>query len=84
MKKQYALEHGHHRDRAEYRHQHINHRHPRTTAERREVAGLKVDGMRVRGARCKLPQLHDDVWPSRFGKRSWKDFTRQRRQWTAA
>lgn len=56
-------------------------RHPRTQRERRELFGFEHDGLPVRRRRLRVPTAYDDLPIARNYGRSWKDFTRQRRQW---
>lgn len=57
-------------------------RHPHTMQERRRNAGDAHDReFCVRGRRKHLPSAWDDLMASRRGGKSWKDFTRHRKQW---
>ncbi|UTC28396.1 hypothetical protein GURKE_03760 [Brevundimonas phage vB_BpoS-Gurke] len=57
-------------------------RHPRTMQERRRNAGDVHDRVvSVRGNRKHLPSSWDDIMASRRAGKSWKDFTRYRKQW---
>lgn len=55
-------------------------RHPRTTQEQRmNEAHFEY----VRGRRRKLPTAWDDLNYSRRGGKSWKDYTRRKKQYKA-
>ena len=57
------------------------HRHVRTMNELRQLRGADHDGEPVRRRRLTLPTSYDDPMISRnFGK-SWKDYTKRRKQW---
>lgn len=65
-----------------YMHQHARYfRYPSTHAERRAVAAVVQDGVPVRASRRKLPTAYDDMAIQRNYGRSWKDYTKKRRQW---
>ena len=53
----------------------------RTTNELRQLKGDDADGIPVRRRRLTIPTAYDDPNVSRFWKRSWKDFTKNRKQW---
>ena len=56
----------------------------RTTNERRQNSAAKADGIKVRGKRRKLPTSWDDKRISRDWGRSWKDYTKRRKQYHPA
>lgn len=57
-------------------------RRPRTLQEQRRNAGEAHDRLyRARGRRMNLPSAYDDLMVSRLGGKSWKDYTRFRKQW---
>jgi hypothetical protein len=57
------------------------HRYVRTYSELRQLYGDKADGIKVRQSRLNIPTLYDDLPVSKDFKRSWKDFTKKKRQW---
>ena len=58
-------------------------RHPRTTQERRINLGHELEGIKIRGSRSykRLPNLYDDEIRSDLNDRSWKVFSKKRKQW---
>ncbi len=56
-------------------------RYPKTAAERRQLCADVCDGIKVRRRRLNIPTVRDDILISRQYGRSWKDYTKQRRQW---
>lgn len=56
-------------------------RYVRTTNEIRANAAALEDGYKVRGRRRNLPTVYDDVRVSRTWGRSWKDYTKRRKQY---
>lgn len=55
-------------------------RRMRTQQERRRNAGDRTD-YGYQGRRKSIPSAWDDIPYSRLGGKSWKDYTRHRRQW---
>lgn len=64
-----------------YEHRYSFMRSPRTQRERRALFGFEHDGLPVRRKRLNLPTTYDDIMLSRNYGRSWKDYTKKRRQW---
>jgi hypothetical protein len=60
-----------------------HYRYVKTWNERRQNYNAKQDGHKVRGKRTfpNLPSVWDDIRISRIWGRSWKDYTKQRKQW---
>lgn len=65
----YCLVHGHY------------FRHPKTMNELRQLLGADHDGEPVRRRRLLIPTSYDDPHISRNYGKSWKDYTKQRKQW---
>jgi hypothetical protein len=58
------------------------HRRPQTQNERRQNFAAQADGMPVRRCRVKgLPHSWDDLHRARDWGKSWKDYTKHRKQW---
>lgn len=57
------------------------HRAPKTFNEVRQLRGMDADGLPIRRRRLNVPSAYDDVHLGRNYGKSWKDFTKQRRQW---
>ena len=57
-------------------------RDPQTMQERRRNIADRDEGRyKARGRRMHLPSSWDDIVVSRRGGKSWKDYTRFRKQW---
>jgi hypothetical protein len=56
-------------------------RHPQTMNELRQLTGAEHDGEPVRRRRLTLPTSYDDGHIARNYGKSWKDYTKQRKQW---
>lgn len=56
-------------------------RHPKTQKERREIEGFILDGLPVRRKRRLIPDSRNMRPPARQWGRSWKDYTKRRKQW---
>lgn len=81
MKPQYKKRDLWKRDRQVYENKYSYFRNPRTRAEIRFLAGADRDGEKVRRRRLTIPSAYDDVCISRNWGKSWKDYTKNRRQW---
>lgn len=72
------------RFRGRYRHKYScwwNGRHVRTFNELRQLTNDDAEGLPVRRKRLGIPDWYDDPKLSRCNGRSWKDYTKQRKQW---
>jgi hypothetical protein len=56
-------------------------RHVRTFNELRQLINDDAEGLPVRRKRLLLPDWYDDPQVGRHGGRSWKDYTKRRKQW---
>jgi hypothetical protein len=68
-------------DLGKYRHKYSNARNIHTFNERKQNHYAKKDGILVRGARKHLPTNWDDPRIARVYGRSWKDYTKRKKQW---
>jgi hypothetical protein len=66
-----------------YRHRYASWycRHPRTTNELRQLRCDDADGLPVRRKRLTIRTAYDDPPVSRNYGKSWKDYTKRRKQW---
>ena len=56
-------------------------RNVKTTNELRQLKGADADGEPVRRRRLNIPTAYDDPRVSRDYGKSWKDYTKRRKQW---
>lgn len=56
-------------------------RYPRTTNELRQLIGAEHDGEPVRRRRLNIRTCYDDPPVARNYGKSWKDYTKRRKQW---
>lgn len=57
------------------------HRSVRTQNELRQLICADADGLPVRRKRLNLPTAYDDLNVCRRYGKSWKDYTKRRKQW---
>lgn len=65
-----------------YSHKFVNYcRYPRTFSELRQNNHADNEGLPVRRRRVKVPTCYDDLRVGRSYGKSWKDYTKRRKQW---
>lgn len=64
-----------------YSHKYAYDRNVRTFNERKANVHAEDDGIKVRGRRKLIPNSWDDPHLARSYGRSWKDYTKRKKQW---